>query len=182
MKYTTVYDYYSTLSSQRYYIIFLCVSVILFVVCFCTEKKLCVDKSDNINFWISIERFILLILITVFLILTISFSLILCRPSSNEVKKNNIRIVSGKVSDFYPASYLGCTSDQYAIFKADPERFYVDDTYFKYDTLHLWYPGYRKTYYRGGYIRSNGQIVRITYYYDMKKMENIIIKLEVADS
>ena len=180
MKYTTVYDYYSTLSSQKYIVVFLAISVALLFADLIFVKRTFVDNINNDSNKIVLCRMRSIFLLVILFCVVVSFALCLTKPSEKEIKQKNIRSVSGEVYYFHPDSRLS-TSQSNKSFHVDSERFYVDDTFFQYDYVHFWYPGYKKTYYFGGAIRKNGQIVRITYYYDAERLKNIIIKLEVTD-
>ena len=59
------------------------------------------------------------------------------------------------------------------------EYFYVNDVYFEYSN-EVGY-GYNKPMIYGGFIKENGQLVRIAYISDSTNNHNIIVKIEISE-
>ena len=62
------------------------------------------------------------------------------------------------------------------------ESFEIDGIKFNYSKSSVEYVGYNTESSAGGYIKENGQNVRIGYMYDAVYDRNIILKLEIEQS
>ena len=77
--------------------------------------------------------------------------------------------VEGSVTNFKPL----------ALHENGTESFVVNGVKFNYSKAAIEYVGYNKVFDEGGYIKKNGQNVRIRYIHDKTYDINVILKLEV---
>ena len=82
------------------------------------------------------------------------------------LESNNARVVEGVVTDFKRVS-------------KDNEEYTVKGVYFRYGPSDLSNPGYKQSSDASGPIK-NDVPVRIHYYYDPSRDQNIILKLEIG--
>lgn len=80
--------------------------------------------------------------------------------------------VVGEVENFEPLHFQGNGT----------ESFEIDGIKFNYSKSSVEYVGYNTESSAGGYIKENGQNVRIGYMYDAVYDRNIILKLEIEQS
>jgi hypothetical protein len=124
--------------------------------------------SDNIisERYILIIGFVLMILVNVLIVIGYLNSRNMLYKS---YKKGDYLTVEGEVKDFHPISVYG----------HDVEYFYVNGVYFEYSNA-VGY-GYNKPMIYGGYIKENGQLVKISYINDSTTNFNTIVKLKIVE-
>lgn len=131
------------------------------------DKKVFGDSSNIIS-----QRYFLII--GAIIVLAINALIIIGYFNSRNTlykayKNGDYLVIEGEVEDFHPISVYG----------HNVEYFYVNDVYFEYSN-EVGY-GYNKPMIYGGFIKENGQLVRIAYISDSTNNHNIIVKIEISE-